>query len=149
MPRVPGNSLPVRLAGDSSFRDLALALAGESATQQDIADVLGVSPSTVARALAIDPQFQQLYDETLYKASVQLLEKLRTIPDLERDVSRARLKCDALSRYLELRWPERYGKRIEHTHKFADLGGALARGKARAEALRHGITVDGECEHVE
>ncbi len=77
----------------------------------------------------------------LYDASAQLLERLREIPFSEGDAGRARIQVDALQRYLELRWPQRYGKRMEVTVRHADMRGALDRAKQRAGRIIEGEVV--------
>lgn len=126
-----------QLATVPENRALILSMAAESATQAEIADVMGVSISTVVRALVHDPAFGAQYESTLFQASVQIVEQLRQIPFNEStSFQRARIQVDALARYLELRWPSRYGKRLDVTVKSADMRGALDRARQRADDSR-------------
>ena len=136
-----------------TIKATALEMASESSTQLEIAESLGIAPRTLARILAEDKQFRDLYDSTLYQASSQLLEKLREIPWDEIDAQRARVKIDALARYLELRWPHRYGKRIDVTVRTIDMRSALERARARRDASVVSVVPAGEaasaaCESV-
>lgn len=124
-----GDLLPIPL---TEIKATALDMAANSNTQREVAESLGIAPRTLARILAEDQGFRDTYDAALYQASSQLLEKLREVPWTEVDAQRARVKIEALSRYLELRWPHRYGKRLDVTVRAVDMRGALARARDRA-----------------
>jgi len=129
---------------NESTRNLFLAVAAESGTFYDIADLMGVSRSSVTRALASNPEFKAIYEAVLYAASEGLLERLREIPfQLGIDPQRARVQIEALRTYLELRWPSRYGKRLDVTVRHADMRGAMDRARARIEARAISATVIG------
>ena len=138
-----GDLLPIPV---SQVKSTALEMAAESSTQVEIAEALHIAPRTLARIMAEDKPFRELYDSTLYQASSQLLEKLRDIPWVEQDAQRARVKIDALARYLELRWPHRYGKRIDVTVRTIDMRSALERARARRDASVVSVVPAGEAE---
>ncbi len=106
-------------------------------TIKQIADDIGISPNTIYLLRARYPAFRDELDKAAYDGSSAVLEELRHIPFDEENPARARVKVDALCRYLELRWPERFGKRLDVTVKTLDLGDALSKARARA-----GVTLD-------
>jgi len=61
-----------------------------------------------------------------------VLEELKSVPWVENDAARARVKIEALRSYLELRWPHLYGKRLDITVKSLDMREALELARQRA-----------------
>lgn len=104
----------------------------EGLTLQEVCERIGISINALARLRRTQPLFREALERAAYDGSGAILEQLRNIPWDEQDSGRARVKLDALSRYLELRWPERYGKRLDVTMKTIDMGDALAKARERA-----------------
>lgn len=105
--------------------------AQDGKTQMEIAEELGIDRKTIANLRFADPAFRDELERVMYDASSTVVEDIRQVPYIELDPQRARVKLDALSRYLELRWPRRYGKRMDITVRSLDMGKALADARAR------------------
>ena len=131
------NKLPVT----AEIVATTLAMASECKTQKEIATELAISVSTLQRVLRADDSFRTTYETVLYDASSLLLEELTTIPRTEIDSRRARVICDNIERYLRLRYPKRFGPRIDVTVTTVNLAAAIAAGQARAAAARVVATV--------
>lgn len=109
-----------------------------------VATELGISPNTLRHLRRTDPEFREELERAAFEGSTALLDEMRETPYLEPDPRRARVKIDALRSYLELRWPDRFGKRLDVTVRTIDLGDAIAKARQRA-----GITIESVAyEHV-
>lgn len=102
---------------------------------REVCERIGISINALARLRRKFPAFREALERAAYDGSTAILEQLRNIPWDEVDSQRARVKLEALSRYLELRWPERYGKRLDVTMKTIDIGDALTKARARAATV--------------
>ena len=119
------------------IRETAAELLTEGKTLKDVADSIGISPSNLFYLRRKFPAFAEELDRAAFDGSTAILEELRNIPFEEEDAARARVKIDAIARYLELRWPHRYGKRLDVTVKTLDMKDALEKARARA-----GMTIE-------
>lgn len=99
---------------------------------REVCERIGISINSLARLRRKFPAFREALERAAFDGSTAILEQLRNIPWDEPDSHRARVKLDALARYLELRWPERYGKRLDVTMKTIDIGDALDKARSRA-----------------
>ena len=113
------------------------AFLSEGNTLTEAADAVGVPRTTLAALRRKFPDFAHALDQASFDGAVFILEELKQTPYSEIDVQRARVKIDALQRYLELRWPERFGKRMEVRIKTIDIGNALEKARTRA-----GVTIE-------
>ena len=104
----------------------------EGLSLREVCERIGISNNSLARLRRKFPTFREALERAAYDGSTAILEQLRNTPWDEQDPGRARVKIDALSRYLELRWPERYGKRLDVTMKTLDIGDALSKARERA-----------------
>ena len=119
------------------IRETACEHLTEGKTFKQVADSIGISPSNLYYLRRKNPAFAEELDKAAFDGSTAILDELRNIPFEEEDAARARVKIDAIAKYLELRWPHRYGKRLDVTVKTLDLGDALNKARARA-----GITIE-------
>jgi len=120
---------------DISYTVATMLLEGKSL--RDCAAACGMAMNTLARLRIDYPDLREEQERAAFEGSTTLLEDMRDTPFTETDPARARVKIDALCRYLEMRWPERFGKRLDVTVKTLDLGSALNRARQRA-----GITIE-------
>jgi transposase len=110
----------------------ALRHAADGATHRQIAERTGVSVDSINRMKQRFPDFRNQLEQAMYDASVLDVEQLKEIPlNAAADPARARVQIEALSRYLELRWPNRYGKRVNMNVKTVDLTEAIKRARQR------------------
>lgn len=100
-----------------------------------IAAESGISVKTIQKLKVQYPAFREKLERAAFEGSVIIMEQMRDTPWDELDPQRARVKIEALCRYLELRWPERYGKRLDVTVKTLDIGDALSKARARAATV--------------
>lgn len=76
-----------------------------------------------------NPQLREQIDEALLEGAEAQLAYVQTIPYIEPDTARARIKADVTLRALEMRFPYRFGKKTELT-----LTGTLNLRQAIADA---------------
>lgn len=135
--------------------DISEELAGKVALIQDtveqylaqglsfdaIAAKIGISPTTIYNMRRQYPAFRMAVERAMEDGATAILEKVKEVvhdPLLDKmDPARARARMDAARTYLEMRWPEKFGKRLEMTVKTLDLGDALSKARERA-----GITLE-------
>lgn len=111
---------------------LALQLAAEAKSRKEICQDIGISSQALQQMCRELPGFRDALETAMSDASQLVLEQIKELPWIEPDIQLARLKIDALTRYLELRWPQQYGKRINLAVTTMDLTGALADARKRA-----------------
>lgn len=114
------------------IQETASVLLAEGKTLQQVADYIGIAFNTLTHLRRKYPAFRDELERAAFEGSTAILEQMRDIPFNEPEAARARVKIDALCRYLELRWPSRFGKRVDVTVKTLDMGDALAKARERA-----------------
>lgn len=126
----PSSSQQITLVPDA--RETALEMFRDGATHQDVADALGVSRATWLRLRRRDKALKEAVEEARAEGAEILIDMYQRTPYEEPDAARARVKLEALRGTLELRYPERYGKRYHDvTHRTLDMSGALERANRR------------------
>lgn len=110
-------------------------LLSDGASLQQVADAMGIDRMLISRLRTQYPEFAQALDSAAFEGSIHILEEIREAPYQELDPARARVIIDALRVYLEMRWPQRYGKKMEITHKTVDIGDLLEKSRRRAGIL--------------
>ena len=116
-------------------RDTALDMAHQGDTFKEIAEKLGITPGTLLRRRREDPTFARMLDDAMLDGSAMVLEQIKTVPFTEENAQRARVQIDALCRYLELRWPSRYGKQVNVNLKVLDMRSAIDKARQRASQV--------------
>ncbi len=127
----------------AEIRTKALELARSGDGYKTIADKLGIAVDTLQALRLMDDNFERMLERAMFQASPLILDELKEVPNTERDAAMARVRIEALRTYLELRWPERYGKRLDVTVRTLDMRGALESARKRA-----GITIDSQAESI-
>lgn len=124
------------------LEETACDMAAEGMTLHQIADAIGISQRTLARIRRKYPEIAQALDVAAFDGALWVLDRMRDTPETEPDAQRARVKIDALCRWLELRWPHRFGKRLEIEHKGLDMGSALERSEQRAKRVIESVAYE-------
>lgn len=114
------------------IQETACELLGDGQTLQQVADYIGIGRTTLMYLRRRYPAFKNELELATLEGSTALLEQIRDIPFSEANPHRARVKIEGLCKYLELRWPERFGKRLDVTVKTLDMNDALAQARVRA-----------------
>lgn len=122
--------------------ETACDLLSNGMTLQQVADTIGISRSALAIIRRKYPDFAEELDRASFDGAMFILEEIRQTPDLVDCPQRARVKIDALCRYLELRWPHRFGKRLEIEVKHLDMGSALAAAEQRAAKVIESVAYE-------
>ena len=115
-------------------------------TQRQVADKIGISKDHLCRLRRKYPAFRAATDIAAKEGSIAILEKIREVAEDtltgKVDATHARISMEGLAKYLELRWPEKYGKRtVDLNVKTIDMGDALSKARARAQA-RTGTVIE-------
>lgn len=111
----------------------AIEQAETGATYQAIADGLGISIHELNAIRRANPAFRQMLADAMLEGSEHILEAMLKVPDTEsKDPAWVRVKIEAMRLYLEMRWPDRYGKRMQVTVRHLDMSQALAKARERA-----------------
>lgn len=113
-------------------------------TLTEIMEQTGVSADKLTNLRRVDPPFAEQLEQEQLDASRLAVEEIKLVPYREPDPRVARVKIDALAKYLELRWPDRYGKRVNMTVQHLDLRGALAEARERVAQV-----IDSTCKRVD
>ncbi len=129
--------IPHSLEVREQIKETAAELLATGVTLRQIEKDTGVSRSLIYKLRRQIPEFAAYLDQASYDGTIAVLEELKETPYLEENPHRARVKIDALRQYLELRWPERFGKRMEVRIKTIDIGNALEKARTRA-----GVTIE-------
>lgn len=125
----------VRETNIATIKEPALEAAREGKTYKDIAEMLGMSRTSLLNLRSQDPAFKQMLEDAMFDGSTMVVEELRDVPYVEECPQRARVKIEALCRYLELRWPHRYGKRLDVTVRTLDMRSALDKARERVSKV--------------
>jgi hypothetical protein len=118
----------------------AIELADTGATYADMARTLRIGISTLIKLRRKDADFRDQLEHAMQAASHIVLDDIKKIPWEESSAQMAKVKIDALRTYLELRWPQLYGKRIDVTVRTLDMRQALD--LARERVKRQGQVID-------
>ena len=118
-----------------AIQQTACELYADGKTIAEIAAHIGIDAPTIRWLKRNYPSFNQALDQAAADGSVAVLEQMKCIPWEEPNAHLARVKIEALCKYLEMRWPDRYGKRLDVTVKTLDLGPALERAQQNARRI--------------
>lgn len=123
------------------IQETACQLLADGKSLQQAADYIGVTRTTLMYLRRKYPALREELERATFEGTVAILEEIRDTPFRENNPHRARVKIEAMCKYLELRWPERFGKRLDVTVKTIDMQDALSQARARA-----GLTIEGVVE---